>query len=144
MTWSTTTWPRRQDSGDDLVVTTLVDEAGITDNDGADLFEQLRKGITRVQAQGFTPTIAAISPEDAETLDLSRSVGSTTDDGPFILDPAPRSQASSPLWDLRLRIVKGLANPIVIDPTCVRLYFDPIRFDADPYSAFTTNETQFR
>lgn len=134
-----------QDSLDDLVVNTLTDNAGTTDDDGADLFEKLRKAVTAIQAEGFNPTLAAVSPEDAETLDLTRAgSGGDPTEGPFLLTPSPRSSSFTPLWSLTLRIVKNLTSPIVLDPTAVRLYLDNVRFDADPFTGFSTNETRFR
>ena len=133
-----------QDSLDNLVVNTITDAAGTTDDAGDDLFEQLRKAVTVLQGEGFNPTLAAVSPEDAETLDLSRSGGSTTDDGPFILSPAPRASGFTPLWNLALRVVKGLDAPIVLDPSVIRLYLDRVTFASDPFSGFSTNETRFR
>lgn len=96
------------------VVQELYDLAGTTANPGDDLFEQLRKGVTVVQALGFTPDLAVVSAADAETLDLSRSGGSTTDDGPFVLSPAPRDLASSPLWGLRVVVGVAAIDPIVM------------------------------
>jgi hypothetical protein len=132
------------DSFDILVTNELATSAGNTDDAGSDLFEQLRKAVTVIQGEGFNPTLAAVSPTDAETLDLSRSGGSTTGDGPFILSPAPRGTAFDPLWNLRIRVVKNLAAPIVLDPSTVRVYADNPRFDADPYTGFSTNESRFR
>ena len=117
-----------QDGLDNLVVTEIALAAGSVDNSGDDLFEQLRKGVTAVQGEGFNPTVAAVSPEDAEALDLTRSGGSTTDDGPFVLAPAPRGQAFSPLWNMQIRIVKDLVNPIVLDPSAVTLHLDAAIF----------------
>jgi hypothetical protein len=50
----------------------------------------------------------------------------------------------TPLWSLSLRVVKGLTAPIVFDPNAVRLYLGDVRFDSDPYSRFSTNQTRFR
>jgi hypothetical protein len=90
------------ESLENLVVNTIVDNAGTVDDAGADLFEKLRKAVAVVQGLGFNPTLAAVSPEDAETLDLTR--GTSIDQ--FILAPAPRASAFSPLWSLSLRVVK--------------------------------------
>jgi hypothetical protein len=135
-----------EDSLDDLLVTTLVDNAGTTDDDGADLFEKLRKAVTAIQAEGFNPSIAAVSPEDAEELDLSRAgSGGDPTEGPFLLTPSPRSSAFTPLWSLTLRIVKNLpSGPIVLDPSVVRVYVDNPVFSADPFTGFSVNTTRFR
>jgi hypothetical protein len=129
-----------QDGLDAYVVSTVTQGAGTTDDTGDDLFEQLRKGVTALQAEGFNPTLAAVSPEDAETLDLTR----TTVDNLFLLPPAPRAPASTPLWSMNVVTVKGLTDPLVLDPTAVRLYLDAVQFSSDPYTGFSTNETRFR
>jgi hypothetical protein len=125
-------------------VEALILGAGGSGNAGDDLVEQLRKAVTAIQGEGFDPRIAALSPLDAESLDLMRVGGSTTGDGPFLLAPAPRSQASSPLWNLEIRVVKNLPHPLVIDPAAVRLYVGMVEFASDPYSGFTVNTTMFR
>jgi hypothetical protein len=128
------------DSLDDYVVSTIVNAAAATPDVGVDLFECLRKAVTAIQDEGFNPTLAAVSPENAEELDLTR--GNNNDQ--FILPPSPRSSGFTPLWSLSVRIVKGLTDPIVMDPSVVRLYLDPVTFAADPFSGFSTNQTRFR
>jgi hypothetical protein len=81
-----------------------------------------------------------VSPSDAETLDLTR--GSSTDQ--FILSPTPRDSAFTPLWGLRLAVVKGLEAPIVLDPSCVTLYMGAAVFASDPFTSFSTNEVRLR
>ncbi|MDP9297630.1 MAG: hypothetical protein M3O98_03055 [Actinomycetota bacterium] len=133
-----------QDSLDDYVVSTLVNAAAATPDIGLGLLQALRKAVTAVQDEGFNPSLAGVSPQDAESLDLERA-GIESDMGPFLLDPAPRDVGGfSPLWGLTVRVVKGLTAPIVLDPSVVRLYLDPVTFAADPFSGFSTNQTRFR
>ncbi len=134
-----------EDSLDNLVVATITLGAGTTDDPGGDLLEQLRRAVTAIQGAGFAPSLAAVSPEQAEQLDLTRAgSGGDPDEGPFLLTPSPRGSAFSPLWDLQLRVVKGLEAAVVLDPGAVRLYVDDAAFDSDPYSQFSTNRTRFR
>jgi len=55
------------------------------------IIETLRKGKTKVTnpatGSGKIPTAAVLNPTDMETLDLFRVGGSTTTDGPFLLNP---------------------------------------------------------
>jgi hypothetical protein len=129
---------------DEYVVGEIYAEAGTTADSGDDLFEQLRKGVTAVQALGFTPDLAVVSAADAETLDLSRSGGSTTDDGPFVLSPAPRDLASSPLWGLRVVVGVNAVEPIVMATGAVQLYIGAAEFSADSITEFDTNQSRFR
>jgi hypothetical protein len=134
-----------RESLDDFVVDELIAAAGTTDNTGTGLFEQLRKAVTNLQGLGFNPSLALVSPSDAETLDLSRSGGSTSTDGPFILSPAPRDTASSPLWGLKIVAAKTVTAPIVLDASAVgNLYLGAVSLASNPFEGFSSNETRFR
>jgi hypothetical protein len=128
-----------RDGLDDLVVTELTAAAGTISDDGDDLFEQLRKAVTNLQGLGFAPDLAGISPTDAETLDLSRSGGSTIDDGPFVLQPAPRASAFTPLWSLQVTPSKTITDPIVLDRRVVTLYATNAVFALNSFSSGSTD-----
>jgi hypothetical protein len=55
--------------------------------------QKIRAAQTIVQDKGFNPTVVAVSPDDAEAIDLYRGTG--TDQ--FILSPAPRSSVLAAL-----------------------------------------------
>jgi hypothetical protein len=129
---------------DSYVVEEIYGNAGMYSQAGDDLFEQLRKGVSGVQANGFTPDLAIVSAADAEELDLSRSGGSTPTDGPFILSPAPRNLASSPLWGLRVLVGVNAVEPIVMASGGVLLHIGAAEFSADTLTRFDSNESRFR
>ena len=134
-----------RESLDDFVIDALIAEAGTTSNTGTGLFEQIRKARTNLESLGFSPSVALVSPSDAETLDLSRSGGSTSTDGPFILAPAPRDVASSPLWGLKIVACKSVTDPILLDTSAVgSLYLGAVSLDSNPFEGFSSNETRFR
>jgi hypothetical protein len=130
---------------EDYVVDTLVLEAGTVDDTGADLFQKVRKAVTNLQGLGFAPDAVFVSAADAETLDLSRSGGSTSSDGPFILSPAPRDLASSPLWGLKVVASPSITDPLVADTSALgRLYVGPVELAVDPFEGFKSNQSRFR
>jgi hypothetical protein len=119
----------------------LILAAGTFDDTGSDLFQKLRKAVTTLQGVGFSPDVALLSPSDVETLDLTRG---GTGDGGFLVDPAPRSSAFSPLWNLKVVAAAGVDVPIVLDSSAVTLYLGPVEFASNPYEGFSTNETRAR
>lgn len=129
---------------DAYVLSEIYSDAGTFSTAGDDLFEQLRKGVSGVQANGFTPDLAVVSATDAEELDLSRSGGSTSTDGPFILSPAPRDLASSPLWGMRVLVGVNAVEPIVMASSAVLLHVGAAGFSADSLTRFDSNESRFR
>jgi hypothetical protein len=80
--------------------------------------QKIRAAQTIVQDKWFNPTVVAVSPDDAEAIDLYRGTG--TDQ--FILSPAPRSSAFSPLWNMRIVVSKSVDDPLMIDPSILTLY----------------------
>jgi HK97 family phage major capsid protein len=68
------------------------------------VIETLRKGKTKVSdtstGSGKIPNGAVLTPTSLETLDLFRVGGSTTTDGPFLINPF--SEAPRTLWGMRL------------------------------------------
>jgi hypothetical protein len=127
---------------DDYCVTTIyaaVTDFGVT---GSDLLEQIRYGKQSVQDNGFSPNLVAVNPTDATTIDLYRGTG--TDQ--FILNPnsPARNEAFSPLWGMRVVASGSVTDPIVLDTSVLRLYIADPRFAIDPFTAFSTNQSQAR
>lgn len=109
---------------------------------GADLVEQVRRGIAAMRAAGARPTILVVNPDDAAALDLLKQPG-TAD----YLFPTRQTGAASPLWGLAVveRAEPADAPPVLIDPERLgRLHLGDIQFLADPYTGLTTNTTNLR
>jgi hypothetical protein len=126
---------------DEYVIDELTTNAGTTDDTGADLFEKLRKAVTTIQGQGFTPNLIALSATDAEEIDLTRTESGA---GLLVVDPAPRAGAFSPLWGARVVVGANVIDPIVMDTSGVQVWVGTASFDADLGSRFSTNESRFR
>jgi HK97 family phage major capsid protein len=81
------------------------------------IIETVRKGKTKVSSpstgSGKVPTAAVFTPENLETLDLFRTGGSTTTDGPFLVNPfGDRPQR---LWGMNIVEEPGMtADKIVV------------------------------
>lgn len=110
---------------------------------GADLLAGARAGIAAVQDEGYNPTILAASPQDAVDLDLLQSSGT---EAIYQFATTARSINASPLWGLRLVVVKDLGPvPWVIDPEAAgKLYISPLRFEAFEENAGATNSSTVR
>jgi hypothetical protein len=63
---------------------------------GSDLLASVRAAITKVQANGYSPNLVAVSPVEAEELDLLQSSGP---EELYQLATAARSINAAPLWD---------------------------------------------
>lgn len=102
----------------------------------------LRNGVAAMRATGANPTIAAINPDDAATLDLT-TVGS---DGLYLFG-LRTTGSSSPLSGLRFIEAKNISagSIYLIDPQVLGvLYVGPSRFLSDPYTGMSTNVTSLR
>jgi uncharacterized protein len=121
----------------------VLDELAAADNvpPGTDpLLVSIRKGITAVQAEGYSPSLVILDPEDAEGLDVEVTEPGTQD---FIFGPG--RSAPGTLFGLQVRVSKSTPNPVVADAAAVgRLYASPVslqRFEAD---SGTTNRSNLR
>ena len=112
---------------------------------GTTLIDKIRNGLASMRATGFNPTIVALNPTDAASLDLS------ADAGGFIF-PTRDTGTSSPLWGLRVveRIGAGTEPPYLIDTSALGvLHTGTLRVQADPYAGagganFKKNLVDFR
>lgn len=130
-----------RDALDTYCADTLVTAATTLAEAGTDALEDLRKARTALEAAGYVPDVAAVSPDVAEAIDLQRGDVEKA----FVLPPAPRRSATTPLWGMTVVTVGGLAvDGLVLDSRYVGLYLDPVTFDADPFTGFATNQTRFR
>lgn len=120
-------------------ITRILAAAPLAGNVGTDLIARTRNAIATLREVGANPTVLAIGPPDAATLDLTR-----TTDGAYIF-LTREAGAASPLWSLAVVEVAGLTSPIVIDPARLGvLYLAGGRVLADPFTGLTTNEVRVR
>jgi phage head maturation protease len=109
-------------------------------NPGTDsLVQSMRKAMTVLMNNGYSPDTLILRPADAEALDLLVTTSGTQD---YVFSPGTFSPN---IWNLSRRISKTVAAPIVMDSQSYgRLYTSPVslaRFEAD---AGTTNRSNVR
>jgi hypothetical protein len=128
----------------DLHTYSAVNLAATFGTSGTTMIEKLRNGITAMQADGYSPTLAVLNPTDAAALDLS------ADAGGFVF-PVRDTGTSSPLWSMRVITRLGTAEPpLLVDVDRIGpLYLSGLRVALDPYSGvsgdnFETNRTDLR
>lgn len=127
----------------DAHVALELDSAGIASvSAGADLLAGARAAITAVQANGYSPSVIAASPEDLAALDLLQTSGPELMYVNAVNAGAPNA---APLWGLRRVVVAGLAAPLVLDPAAAGVvYVSPITFATFEENAGATNSTTAR
>jgi hypothetical protein len=108
---------------------------------GADLIAQVRNAIAEMRAVGASPSILAISPEDAAGLDLTQTSGP---EAAYVFTTR-QSGGASPLWSLQVVEVPNLMEPVLLDPEMLGLLYTASgRLLVDPFSAMDTNEVRLR
>jgi hypothetical protein len=110
--------------------------------EGESLLVQLRNAVKAHRALGANPTIVALNPTDAASLDLDERGADK-----LLTFPPRSSGTSSPIWGLRVVEVSALGEgaPVLIDPAVLGvLYEGTARLLADPYSGADTNEVRVR
>ena len=94
---------------------------------GANLAIRIRKAVTTVQAAGFQPDTVALSPADAEALDL------------LLLDVL-NSSNTLPNWKLNVRVGKSVTTGFVFDSSAfATVHASPIDVAAFEENAGATN-----
>jgi hypothetical protein len=122
------------------VLSQILAAAPPTGATGTGLIEQVRHAVAAMRALGANPTLLALNPTDAATLDLA----TTGADNAYVF--ATRSTgSSSPLWGLRPVEVPGLTEPTLIDPALLGvLYHATGTVMTDPYSGMKKNLVRIR
>jgi len=125
---------------DTHVLAQIVASAPLFSTTGTTLIDKVRTQIGLHRAGGANPTLLVMSPTDATTLDL------LADAGGYIF-PTRDTGSASPLYGCTVvERIGGGADPIyLLDPDMLGvLYMGSMRFDADPYTGFSTNTTNLR
>jgi hypothetical protein len=125
---------------DTHVLSQIVASTPLFSNTGTTLIDKIRTQIGTMRGSGANPTILVLNPTDATSLDL------LADAGGYVF--ATRATGtSSPIYGTTVvERIGGGTDPIyLIDPDMLGvLYMGSMRFDADPYTGFSTNTTNLR
>ncbi|HEY4897083.1 MAG TPA: hypothetical protein VII01_13435 [Solirubrobacteraceae bacterium] len=102
---------------------------------GADLLSQIRYGVKESKALGASPSAIALSPDDAESLDLA-----TTGTDKVLIFPTRAVGTASPVWGLTVLEVPDLAAPIIMDaPILAKLFNGSAVLRVDMATGLSTN-----
>jgi Phage capsid family len=125
---------------DTHILAQIVASTPLFSNTGTTLIDKIRTQIGTMRGSGANPTILVLNPTDATSLDL------LADAGGYVF--ATRATGtSSPIYGTTVvERIGGGSDPIyLIDPDMLGvLYMGSMRFDADPYTGFSTNTTNLR
>jgi HK97 family phage prohead protease len=104
-----------------------------------DVLEKVRKAMTVVQSNGYTPSVLAIDPAGAEGLDLLRSAGTEK----FYLW-GPGQTASGGPFGLQMRVWKAAGTAVLDADAYGRMYVSPVELRAFEQDAGSTNRQTVR
>ena len=105
---------------------------------GTGPIEQLRHAIADHRQLGYNPTVAAVSPSTAATLDL------TAFDSGYAFSTAAYG-SSSPLWSMQVAEVPRVTDPLLVDPLALgTLCLGPTKIDVDESAGFSENVSVMR
>jgi phage head maturation protease len=104
-----------------------------------DILQKVRRAITVVQSNGYSPDTLAIDPAGAEGLDLLRSSGSEQ----FYLYGPGQGAPSGP-FGMRLRVWKQAGTALLDSSSFGRLYTSPVELRAFEADAGATNKQNVR
>jgi hypothetical protein len=132
---------RLDEAVDARVVSAIEATAPPSSSVGADLVAKVRFALAAAHDLGSEPSVIALTPSDAASLDLTQDDGGYT----FRVD-APRVEgAGSVVWSLRVREVPSVSDPLLVDPTRLGvLYSGGGSVLVDPYSSLQTNQVRVR
>jgi hypothetical protein len=125
--------------GLDEVVRRGVVTAGTAAAVTGDILQKVRRAITVVQSNGYSPDTLAIDPAGAEGLDLLRSSGSEQ----FYLYGPGQGAPSGP-FGMRLRVWKQAGTALLDSSSFGRLYTSPVELRAFEADAGATNKQNVR
>lgn len=127
---------------DELVLSELYAAPSVPYDSGDPLLVAIRQAITVAQAEGYAPDTLLLPPADAEALD-TLVTGVSGGDADFVF--APGQFAPGSLFGMNVRIVKGAADPIVLDASAIgKLYVSPISLSRFEENAGQTNTSTVR
>ena len=122
---------RLSDAVDAHTVSTIEAATPPNGSTGADLVSQIRNAIADHRDLGSSPSLLALTPADAASLDLS--VQPSSGDYIFRVD---LEGSGSPVWSLVVREVPEISEPTLIDPARLGLlYVGEGSVLVDPYGA---------
>jgi HK97 family phage prohead protease len=106
------------------------------------LLVSIRKAITVVQANGYSPNVLVVRPSDAELLDTLRAT-QTAGEEMYVF--AAGGLAPRNLFGLQVRIAKDAAAPFIADSAAFgKLYISPIALSRHEENAGSTNTSTVR
>lgn len=122
----------------DAKVVGQIQSAGpLNSSTGSGLTAKIRNAISAFANLGGEPSVIALTPSDAASVDLE------TDAGGYIYVPSTDSQAT--VWRLLVREAPAVSAPLLIDPAKLGLiYTGQASVLADPYSQMKQNKTRVR
>jgi Escherichia/Staphylococcus phage prohead protease len=106
---------------------------------GTDVLQKVRKTMTIVQAQGYQPSVLAIDPAGAESLDLLQTVGSEK----FYVWGPGRATPTGP-FGLTMRVWKTARTALLDADAFGRLDTSPVELRAFEQDAGATNRQTYR
>ena len=123
---------------DTHVLSQIAAAGPLVGNGGTGLIEQLRYGVAQMREVGAVPSIAAVSPTNSVTLDLSKD-----SQGQYFF--ALKPNGADGIWRLRIVEVPGITSTTLIDPFRLGvLYEGEATVLTDPYTGASTNKTRIR
>jgi hypothetical protein len=132
---------RLSENFDSHVVDKIEAAAPPTASTGADLLAKIRNGIADARDLGCEPSVIALTPSDAASLDLTKDDGGYT----FRVDAPRFDGAGSVVWSLRVREVPTISDPTLISPGQLGVvYLGDASVLVDPYSGLKTNQVRVR
>jgi hypothetical protein len=121
------------------IIARILDAAPLIGSVGPDLIAQTRNAVATMRDVGATPSVLAVNPTVAAGLDLTQN-----DNGDYIF-AIRESGSASPLWNLRIAEVPKLANPVVIDPAMLGVWYSAgAALLGDPYTGLKENLVRIR
>jgi hypothetical protein len=106
---------------------------------GADLVAKIRNARASASDLGSVPSVIALTPADAASLDLSQDGA-----GRMIFAP-DRASSGSPVWSVQVRETPSVTHPLLIDPQTLGLiYAGSASVMVDPYTGLKTNQVRIR
>ena len=131
---------RLSEAIDSHVVDTIEATSGLpSGSTGANLIERIRNGIASMHNAGGAPSVIALTPGDAATLDLS------TDAGGYVFVRIAGTAGQQTVWRLAVRESPSVNAPLLIDPERLGvLFLGNAEVLADPFSSLKQNLVRVR
>lgn len=108
---------------------------------GADIFAQVRNAMTAMRANGYSPDLLVLDGADSAALDLLQD-----NEARFYYGLDGRGDTAT-VFGVRIieRTAGAAFDPLLIDSQRIgKLYLGTLRVDADPFTGFSTNQTDIR